>query len=243
MNDIDEEFYLWISWQWQSSWHCKYLLTWKKNYIYAWKKNSCTRKNFWDEYSVVTSVRPMPCRQPFDVEWDFIWHNAYHKVTLTQNSDVMKKYPAGKNTIFKSVTKNCLSCLMLPQKWTSGKIKYLLCGTKCKDHKLSDFRKSHDKLLSGSNTQKYFIQTGRARKIFHSVVTTCPLLSTWALRDSKGITKLSQIQPILPYKISCNRGSSDIPLLSLGHSVIRDQNYPQSISCAQRAATGCSVCY
>ena len=54
-------------------------------------------------------------RQPFDAEWDFIWHNAYHKVTLTQNSDVMKKYPAGKNTtIFSSVTKNCLNCLMLP---------------------------------------------------------------------------------------------------------------------------------
>ena len=31
VNDIDEEFYLWISWQWQSSWHCKYLLTWKKS--------------------------------------------------------------------------------------------------------------------------------------------------------------------------------------------------------------------
>ena len=60
---------------------------------------------------VVTSVRPMR-RQPFDVEWDFIGHNAYHKVTLTQNSNVMKKYPADKN-IFSSVTKKCLNCLML----------------------------------------------------------------------------------------------------------------------------------
>ena len=30
VNDIDEEFYLWISWQWQSSWRCKYLLSWRK---------------------------------------------------------------------------------------------------------------------------------------------------------------------------------------------------------------------
>ena len=58
---------------------------------------------------------------------------------------------------------------------------------------------TRDKLLSGSSTQKYFIETG-ARKIFHSVVATCPAL------------------------------------LHLG-SVISHQNYPQSISCAQRAAT------
>ena len=32
-------------------------------------------------------------------------------------------------------------------------------------------------------------------------------------RDSKGISELPQIQLILPYKISCIRGSSEIPLL------------------------------
>ena len=46
VNDIDEEFYLWISWPWQSSWHCKYLLTWKKNVCS--KNISCT-EHFWDE--------------------------------------------------------------------------------------------------------------------------------------------------------------------------------------------------
>ena len=34
-------------------------------------------------------------------------------------------------------------------------------------------------------------------------------------RDSKGISKLSRIQTILPYKIRCIKGSSEIPLLSL----------------------------
>ena len=34
-------------------------------------------------------------------------------------------------------------------------------------------------------------------------------------RDCKGISKLSQIHLILPYKISCIIGSSEIPLLSL----------------------------
>ena len=46
VNDIDEEFYLWISWQRQSSWHCKYLLTWKKN---SCLKNIFCTENFWDE--------------------------------------------------------------------------------------------------------------------------------------------------------------------------------------------------
>ena len=35
------------------------------------------------------------------------------------------------------------------------------------------------------------------------------------IRDSNGISKLPQIQLILPYKISCIKGSSDIPLKSL----------------------------
>ena len=35
------------------------------------------------------------------------------------------------------------------------------------------------------------------------------------IRDSNGISKLTLIQLILPYKISCIRGSSEIPLLSL----------------------------
>ena len=35
------------------------------------------------------------------------------------------------------------------------------------------------------------------------------------IRDSEGISKLTIMQLILPYKISCIRGSSDIPLLSL----------------------------
>ena len=34
-------------------------------------------------------------------------------------------------------------------------------------------------------------------------------------RDSNRISKLSQKQPMLPYKISCIKGSSDIPLISL----------------------------
>ena len=35
-------------------------------------------------------------------------------------------------------------------------------------------------------------------------------------RDSTGISELPQIRLILPYKISCIEGSSDIPLTSLG---------------------------
>ena len=175
-------------------------------------------------------------------------NNAYHKVALTQNSDVMKKYPAGKNTIFNSVWQkivwiaSCCCPRASEMNIWENQIFALWARDKVQRSQTLWFPKiTRDKLLSGSITQKYFIEG--ARKIFHSVVTTCPLLSTWALRDSKGISKLSLIQLILPNKISCNRGSSDIPLLSLGHSVIRDQNYPQSISCAQRAATGCSVCY
>ena len=38
-------------------------------------------------------------------------------------------------------------------------------------------------------------------------------------RDSKGISQLSPIQLILPYKISIIRGSSEIPLVSLGPTV------------------------
>ena len=34
-------------------------------------------------------------------------------------------------------------------------------------------------------------------------------------RDSYGISKLTPIQLILPYKVGCIRGSLDIPLLSL----------------------------
>ena len=46
------------------------------------------------------------------------------------------------------------------------------------------------------------------------------ILSGWQLlsaqsRDSKGISKLPQILLILPYKISCSKGSSEIPLISL----------------------------
>ena len=35
------------------------------------------------------------------------------------------------------------------------------------------------------------------------------------LRDCKGLSKLPLIENIIPYKISCICGSSDIPLLSL----------------------------
>ena len=38
-----------------------------------------------------------------------------------------------------------------------------------------------------------------------------------SVRDSDGISKLPQIQLILPYTISCIRVSSEIPLLSLGN--------------------------
>ena len=34
-------------------------------------------------------------------------------------------------------------------------------------------------------------------------------------RDSKGISKLTRIRPILPYKISCIKGTSEIPFVSL----------------------------
>ena len=37
-------------------------------------------------------------------------------------------------------------------------------------------------------------------------------------RDIKGISKLPRILLILPYKISCIKGSSEIPLLSLGQA-------------------------
>ena len=53
VNDIDEEFYLWISWPWQSSWHCKYIF-WLEEKSVCPKNSSCT-PHFWDElYSHVT---------------------------------------------------------------------------------------------------------------------------------------------------------------------------------------------
>ena len=36
-----------------------------------------------------------------------------------------------------------------------------------------------------------------------------------AVRDSNGISELSQIKLILPYKISCFKGGSEIPLIFL----------------------------
>ena len=40
--------------------------------------------------------------------------------------------------------------------------------------------------------------------------------NTLTARDtSNGISKLPEMQLILPYKISCNRASSEIPLISL----------------------------
>ena len=44
-------------------------------------------------------------------------------------------------------------------------------------------------------------------------------------RDSYGVSRLPQIQLILPYKMSCIRDSSEIPLLSLagaGESITSD---------------------
>ena len=154
-----------------------------KKIFCAWKKNIFLHTKIFLRwvFSGHVTARSMS-RQPFDAEWDFIWHNAYHKVTLTQNSDVMKKYPAGKNTIFSSVTKNCLNCLMLPPSLRNehlGKSNICCAGDKVqRSQVLSDFRKSHERQKL-SITQKYFIEG--ARKIFHSVVATCPLLSTWAL--------------------------------------------------------------
>ena len=56
VNDIDEEFYLWISWPWQSSWHCKYIF-WLEEKSVCPKNISCTQ-HFWDElYSHVTLTR------------------------------------------------------------------------------------------------------------------------------------------------------------------------------------------
>ena len=116
---------------------------------------------------VVTSVRPMR-RQPFDVEWDFIWHNAYHKVTLTQNSNVMKKYPADKN-IFSSVTKKNVwiasCCHAATQKWTSGKIKYLLCGRGQSAKIRNSLTSENHTTNCGSITQKYFIDGGSKKNI------------------------------------------------------------------------------
>ena len=45
------------------------------------------------------------------------------------------------------------------------------------------------------------------------MATTATLMCShpWS-RDSKGISKLPQIQLILPYKVSCIKGSSEIPL-------------------------------
>ena len=37
------------------------------------------------------------------------------------------------------------------------------------------------------------------------------------IRDCKGISKLPRILLILPYTISCIKGSSDIPFISLSH--------------------------
>ena len=45
--------------------------------------------------------------------------------------------------------------------------------------------------------------------------TTQMWLGAPEIRDSNGISKLPLIQLILPYKISCIKGSSAIPLLSL----------------------------
>ena len=49
----------------------------------------------------------------------------------------------------------------------------------------------------------------------------CPfsLIFAWSCQDCNGIPALPQIQLILPYKISCIRGSSEIPLLSLNLGV------------------------
>ena len=56
VNDIDEEFYLWISWPWQSSWHCKYIF-WLEEKSVCPKNSSCTQ-HFWDElYGHVTLTR------------------------------------------------------------------------------------------------------------------------------------------------------------------------------------------
>ena len=59
-------------------------------------------------------------------------------------------------------------------------------------------------------------------------------LHFWKLarsRDSKGISKLPQIQLILPYKISWIKGSSEIPLISLHSSLPHYLILPHNISC------------
>ena len=128
---------------------------------------------------VVTSVRPMR-RQPFDVEWDFIGHNAYHKVTLTQNSNVMKKYPADKN-IFSSVTQKCLNCLMLsccsPELniW-ENQIFVVREGQSAKIRNSLLLTSENHTTNCGSITLKYFIDGGSKKNIPFS---GCHL-SAWA---------------------------------------------------------------
>ena len=181
-----------------------------KKIFCAWKKNIFLHTKIFLRwvFSGHVTARSMS-RQPFDAEWDFIWHNAYHKVTLTQNSDVMKKYPAGKNTtIFSSVTKNCLNCLMLPPSLRNehlGRSNICCAGDKVQRSQTLWF----PKITRETKTLNY-------TKIFH-----------WGSKKN------------IPFS-GCHLSTA----LHLGQgSVIRDQNYPQSISCVQRAATGCSVCY
>ena len=44
------------------------------------------------------------------------------------------------------------------------------------------------------------------------------MISVVNTRDCNGISELPPIQPISPYKISCIKGSSEIPLISLGQA-------------------------
>ena len=57
---------------------------------------------------------------------------------------------------------------------------------------------------------------GKSLRIRHSF---CALCYDWLMpppiRDSYKISKLPLIQVILPYKVGCIKGSSDIPLISL----------------------------
>ena len=69
------------------------------------------------------------------------------------------------------------------------------------------------------------LPTKKRPLIFH--ILHFLLILTQKARDSKGISKLPQIQLILPYKISCIRGSLEIPLLSL----VRENLCPQASGC------------